>query len=612
MPGRIPQEKIDQIRESIDIVDTISRYLTLKKRGKYHFGCCPFHQEKTPSFSVDEQKQIFYCFGCGKGGNVYTFLMEHDKIGFVDAVRQLARQAGIPLEYDSAETTSKYKEKEALLETVRFAARFFYYHLTKTKPGQTGMKYLLDRQLSPQVMKTFGLGYAPNLWDGLLKAAQKQSINPEQLEKCGLIISRKNGPGFYDRFRNRVIFPVFDATGRVVAFGARRLAEDNTPKYINSPETLIYQKREVLYGLSQTRQVIQAENKVLMVEGYMDLISLYQAGIQNVVATSGTALTAEHAKLISRYTKNVVLLYDGDSAGSKAALRGLDVLLVNDLDVLVAQLTQGEDPDTFVKSKGTDAMQDLIKTARPLVEFKLNILAQTEDLSSPAGQTKAIHSILDSAIRIKDEIKQSITIREVAERFNLDERILLRELEQLKKKGQQTRSRNYPTADTEQKPVKKVTRRKTKADRAEIALTKLLIRTSALNSFIFHNLDIRKIKHPVLRELVEIIYLFHIENKTLDRTKLISYFEDPKIAAFITQAMNEDTESQNDEQLAGDCIVSIEKRDVVELRMQQEQKLREMEKNNQDATIIIAKIQKLNKLIQEIEKKKFITDPKKA
>lgn len=611
MPGKISQEKIEQIRIATDIVEVISQYLTLTKKGKEYVGLCPFHHEKTPSFNVNPEKQIFYCFGCKKGGNVYNFLMEQEKLSFIESVRLLGQKAGIPLEIDPAQA-SKFREKETLYNVTRFAAKYFFHNLAQTKAGQAGLKYFTRRGLTPQTIKRFGLGFAMNTWDGLLQAAAKKSLKTEHLHSAGLIISRKNQQGFYDRFRNRIIFPIFDASNRVVAFGGRRMADDNTPKYINSPETLIYQKRETLYGLTQARQQIQTENRALLVEGYMDVISLFQAGIQNAVATAGTALTDEHAKLISRYTQNVVLLFDGDSAGSGAALKGLDVLLAHDLDIHVTRLPAGDDPDSFVKNEGADALRELIRSASPLVEFKVKMLAETEDLGTPAGKSRAIHSILESAIKIKDEIKQNITIREVAERFLLDERVVFRELEQMKKAP-----RRYPVAA--KPPTQSVSRNKadfhppkTRADRSEIALTKLLIRNPEVYRFVFANLDPNKIRHAVLREIIEIIYLMYQENRSLDRAKLMSYFENPKIAAFIAQSLNEPSTLDGDMQLAAECLTSIELRDI-ELTLEELQlKIRQLEKQKVDTTVIKRQWQELILLKKDVQNKKFLKYPKKT
>ncbi|MBN1349096.1 DNA primase [candidate division KSB1 bacterium] len=601
MPGKVSEEKINQVRDANDIVDVISQYMTLNKKGKSYLGLCPFHSEKTPSFTVSPDKQLYYCFGCGKGGNIFTFLMEHEKLSFIESLQVLARKAGIPLEYDQ-ENDARLKEKEAMYHAVRFAANFYYLNLVKSVQGKPARDYLLQRGVLMETIKAFGLGYSPDSWDGLIRAAAAKSIDVNFLFKTGLAIQRDKG-GYYDRFRGRIMYPILDKAGRPIAFGARRLKEDNSAKYINSPEvTHFYEKRSVLYGLSQCRQSIQSEDAALMVEGYMDLISLYQAGIRNVVATSGTSLTAEHAQLLNRYTKNAILLYDGDSAGSRAALRGLDILLENDMDVRVAQLPKGEDPDSLIREKGKSVLTELLNRASPLVEFKVQALAQTSKLDTPEGKSKAIRAILESVLKIKDNIKQSVTIRELAERFFLDERLLLRELEQAKR--QHTGPKAGPTistqADGKNAPAIKPKTR-TKADIAEIILTKLLIQSSDLESYIFKNLDIEKIRHSLLREIIQIIFLFHRENRRLDRAKLIAHFEDPKIASFITKALYEPVKYVDGTKLAYDCMVQLEKREITDAMKSIQLRLRECEKRGEDSSKLRQQWQLLRNELKKVE-----------
>lgn len=601
MPGKISQEKIDQIRDATDIVEVISNYLTLTKKGKAFFGLCPFHTEKTPSFSVNQDKQMYYCFGCSKGGNVFTFLMEHEKLSFVEAVRSLARKAGIPLEYEKGEA-DQYKEKEAMYYAARFAANFYYRNLTSLNQGKNALNYFYQRGILKETIKTFGLGYSLNLWDGLIRAAASKSIETKYLLKTGLLIKREKG-GYYDRFRGRIMFPILDRSGRPIAFGARRIIEDNSPKYINSPEVAhFYEKRSILYGLSQARQSIQADDRALMVEGYMDLISLYQTGIQNVVATSGTSLTTEHARLLSRYTKNVVLLYDGDSAGSRAALRGLDVLLENDMDVRVAQLPAGDDPDSYVRKQGKAAMLELLSQASPLVEFKVMVMNQKKALATPEGKSRAIHSVLESVLKIKDEIKQNVTIRELAERFFMDERLLFRQLDQLKQRQSQPRQSapaNIETSKSGSKPAKPKTR--TKADLAEELLTKLLIQNSDFESYIFKNLDLRKIREPVFREIIEIIVLFYQKKKILDRAKLTTHFQNPEISSFIAKALHEPVEIIDGKKMAYDCIIQIEKREISEAMKTIQLKIRDCEKKGQDCSTLRKQWQTLRQELKKIE-----------
>ena len=321
---RIPPEKIEEIRSSNDIVDVISQHVRLKKRGKNYVGLCPFHQEKTPSFTVSAEKQVYHCFGCGKGGNVFTFVMEIEKVSFTEAVRSLAEKVGITIRVTEADQQQE-SESEALYNVCRLAGLFFYNNLTKTEEGKVALEYFHGRGFSDETIRTFGLGYSLNSWDGLLSHAKAEGISREDLLKAGLIRTREDGSD-YDYFRSRAMFPIFSTSGRVLGFGARKLREDDPlGKYINSPETPIYNKSRVLFGLFHSKDAIRSEEHALMVEGYADLISLFQNGIQNVVASSGTALTEEQVQLISRYTKKLTLVYDADSAGSSATLRGMDI-----------------------------------------------------------------------------------------------------------------------------------------------------------------------------------------------------------------------------------------------------------------------------------------------
>ena len=320
---KIPQEKIDEIRAASDIVDVISARLQLKKRGKDYLGLCPFHQEKTPSFSVSPTKQMFYCFGCHRGGDVVKFVMEYEKAFYIEALEILAERAGISITR-TEESFEAANETEKMYSVMSFAARTFFTNLTKTTEGEFALNYFRDRGFTNQTMTAFGLGYSLRGWDSLLKKTEEEGIDPEQLEKVGLVRRRDDG-GNYDTFRGRAMFPIFNTNGRVIAFGARKLYDDdNLGKYINSSETPIYHKSKVLYGLSQAKDAIRERDFAVLVEGYADLISVHQAGTKNIVASSGTALTTEQIQLISRYTKNITLVYDADSAGANAMMRGVD------------------------------------------------------------------------------------------------------------------------------------------------------------------------------------------------------------------------------------------------------------------------------------------------
>ncbi len=429
-PVRIPDNKIDEVRSASDIVDVVSAYVSLKKRGKNFIGRCPFHQEKTPSFNVSAEKQMYYCFGCGAGGNVFTFLMQHDKVSFLEAVRTLADRAGIALPADDPGSQAQANEFEALYNACRIAGHFFYDTLTRAPEGKTGMAYFRGRGFTDETIKKFGLGYSLPGWDGLLRHGEQEGIPVDVLERAGLILKREEGSGYYDRFRGRAMFPIFSASGKVIAFGARKIREDDPlAKYINSPETPVYSKSKVLYGLSYARDAIREKDAVILVEGYADLITVSQAGVRNIVASSGTALTEEQIRLIDRYTKTIILVYDADSAGSKATLRGVDLVIEQGLDVRVAELPEGEDPDSFVRKQGRDAFQALVDGAESFLEFKANYFRRLGMLASPEGKVRAIRSIVNSISRMKDELRRTVYVKMLAEKYGLQESLLYREIE---------------------------------------------------------------------------------------------------------------------------------------------------------------------------------------
>ncbi|MBP1654373.1 MAG: primase [Bacteroidetes bacterium] len=426
---RIPDEKIEEVRSASDIVDVISAYVSLKKRGKSYVGRCPFHQEKTPSFTVSPEKQVYHCFGCGAGGNVFGFVMQFEKVTFVEAVRSLAERAGIVIPTGRPDDPGA-GEYEALYAAVRSAGVHFHENLVQTVEGRLGLEYLKHRGLVDETIRKFGLGYSLNGWDGLVKLAQKQGLDLEVLDRAGLLIRRDDGTGYYDRFRGRIMIPIFLPSGRTIAFGARKLREDDPlGKYINSPETPIYSKSAVLYGLSHTKESIRERSFAVLVEGYLDLLSLFQAGVQNVVASSGTALTPDQVRLIGRYTRSVTIVYDADSAGSKAAMRGVDIVLEGGLDVNVVELPGGEDPDSYVRKEGGPAFEEMLQRSTSFLEFKAALFEREGLFRTPEGKTRAVRSIVETVARIGDELKRAFFIKRLAERFGLYESLLQRELE---------------------------------------------------------------------------------------------------------------------------------------------------------------------------------------
>ncbi|MCX8106005.1 MAG: DNA primase [Ignavibacterium album] len=425
---RISESKIEEIRNAANIVDVVSEYVQLRKRGRNYIGLCPFHSEKTPSFTVSDEKQIYHCFGCHNGGNVFKFLMEYKKISFIEAVQEIAEQYNIELKYDDSYPEAQ-SEQEILFDINTEVARYFSNNLLNDEEGQIARDYFQKRNIKVQTMRAFGLGYALNGWENLVSFLKQKNIDLEKALQLGLIGRNKDGR-VYDKLAGRIIFPIFSPNGRVVAFAGRKLREDDTGgKYINSPESIIYVKGRVLYGLSFAKDEIRKLDKAIIVEGYMDLISLYQAGIKNVVAVSGTALTDDQAQLLSRYTKNVVLLFDADTAGISASMRSIEILLRKDFDVKIATLPSGEDPDSFVNKYGREEFEEVIKRAENFLEYQTAYYEKQGMFDDPTKAAEAIRDLVKPIAIIEDELKRNILIKTISRKFNLREKLLEKELE---------------------------------------------------------------------------------------------------------------------------------------------------------------------------------------
>jgi DNA primase len=426
---RIPESKIEEIRNTASIVDVVSEHVQLRKRGKNYVGLCPFHSEKTPSFTVSEEKQIFHCFGCHTGGNVFKFLTEFHKISFVEAVQELAEQQGITIEFDKAEYTEQQSEQEVLYDINTEAAKYFLNNLLNDDEGGFARKYLHDRNIKTQTLRSFGLGYALRGWENFISYAKSRNLNIDKCIQLGLIGKNLEGK-LYDKLPGRLIFPIFSPNGRVVAFAGRVLdPKEKGAKYINSPESPIYIKGRTLYGLSFAKDDIRRWDKAIIVEGYMDLISLYQSGIKNVVAVSGTAMTDDQVQLLSRYTKNVVLLFDADVAGIKASMRSIEILLKRNMEVKIVSLPKGEDPDSFVNKFGKEEFEELIKKAENFLEYETKYYESQGKFDDPATAAGAIRDLVKPVALINDELKRNLLIKNIAKKFNLREKLLESELE---------------------------------------------------------------------------------------------------------------------------------------------------------------------------------------
>lgn len=601
MSGIIPSHIVDQVRSASDVVEVISGYLSLRQKGKNYFGICPFHAEKTPSFSVNPELQIFHCFGCHAGGNVFSFIMRIESVTFPEAIRLLAQRAGIEIpETDGA--SNQVREKEALFFANNLACDWFHQLLREHPEARSAREYLAQRGIDSAIVQEFKLGYSLQAWDGLLKMAQAKNLSPEVLSKAGLIMPKKSGDGFYDRFRGRVMFPIFNLANQVVGFGARRIIEEDSPKYINSPETDIYQKRMILYGLAQTRQDIRSADYAIMVEGYTDLMSMFHQGIRNVVASSGTALTQEQAKLLRRYTTNVLILYDADSAGAIATVRGADILIQNGLEVKVSRLPQGHDPDSYVRAKGVAAVQTLLAQAVPLMEFKIKQLEQDGQFQNPEKKAQSIRSLLQSIALVEDRIRKMFMVKELAERFKMAEPVLWNEIQRLEKHPMPKIVPKESSPNPTQSAIVPI-----RLKLAEQNLLATLIQRPELIRFAMKVLASDEIRQPQVRDLVERLYERTLQGERLVPAEINRYMDDMELGKIISDAiLHQEAALEVQEKMIADCVVVIKKARISAQIDQIREQIRTAQLKNEDPSEFIQQWQKLRAQLQWIESRQFI------
>ncbi len=418
----------DELKSQLNIVDVVGRVVPLKRAGSNYKGVCPFHSEKTPSFVVSDQKQIFTCFGCGATGDVIEFTKRYYNLDFIEACEKLGKEYGIEVDFSHSSTN---KEKEEYYKINREAAAFFYKAFTeKANPGYSYMK---RRGLEDGILKKFGIGYADKEWDSLYKHFKAKGVDEKILLELGLVSKSRDGK-YYDKFRNRVMFPIINTSGRVIGFGGRRIDDNDNPKYLNSPENIVFQKKNNLYALNTTKQDIGKEGSAIIVEGYMDVISLYQHGVKNVVASLGTALTDNQAKLIKRYTPAVNLCYDSDTAGINAAIRGIDILVPRGLKVKVFHVTDGKDPDEFAKTHGRDAFMKLVKNAPGAIQYKLDFLKKGLDLNNDEDKLEYIKKA-SQVLKTLSPVEMDIYVRSLSEELKVSERAIFAEIKENASEG---------------------------------------------------------------------------------------------------------------------------------------------------------------------------------
>jgi DNA primase len=470
--GLIPKETVDQIMQTADIVEVVGDYVQLKRKGTTHTACCPFHNEKSPSFYVTPAKGIFKCFGCGKAGDVVRFVMEIDGISYPEALRHLAKKYGIEIqdEEKTPEQQLAQNDRDSQFIVSDWAKTQYHRLLLNSEEGMSvGYAYLKERGLNLTTIQHFELGYSLDQWDYLLKEAETAGYDKKFLEKTGLVVTKTDDQGKdtgrrYDRFRGRVMFPIHNVSGRVVGFGARTLKrDDKMAKYLNSPESDIYHKSDVLYGLFQARQAIRNEELCYLVEGYLDVLSLHQGGVKNVVASSGTSLTEGQIRLIKRYSDNVTVLYDGDAAGVRASLRGIDLLLEGGLNVRVVLFPDKEDPDSYIRKVGDQRFkQHLENASQDFISFKTSLAAQ-DAARDPVKKAEAIRDVLQSIAKVPDGLKRQVFLQQTSATFGIDEQVIITEYNKLVKSADH-KVKVAPPA-SEQRPAQSAPARPVSASR---------------------------------------------------------------------------------------------------------------------------------------------------
>lgn len=457
MGRSLKEGEIEELKSRADIYSVISGYVKLKKTGKNYTGLCPFHKEKTPSFTVDASKQLYHCFGCGEGGDVITFIEKIENMEFAEAVEFLAKRVGYNLKYNYSGSYESSRQKNRLVELNELAKKYYNFILFNSKKGQPSLSYLKSRGFRENTLREFEIGYSLDSWENFSKFALKRGYKAQELVQCGLAIeSSKGGIGIYDRFRGRIMFPIEDIVGKVVAFGGRIISEksktgDRKAKYINTPETKLYSKSKNIYRIFQAKNHIVEKDEVLIVEGYTDVMALHQEGIRNVVASLGTALTSEQIKVLGRFTKNIVLVFDSDKAGINASLKGierlreyndrLDLFYENNLNIRVVVLEEGYDPADFVFKKGKEAFLKKVEEAPGIIDFTIDMIANKYDTGSLAGKLKASDHLLRFISTLSSGIVQEECIKKVAQKLNLKESLLFEEM--LKKKYKNETARRY-------------------------------------------------------------------------------------------------------------------------------------------------------------------------
>ena len=561
---RYSDDIIEEVRQKNDIVDVVSQYVRLTRRGSTYFGLCPFHNEKTPSFSVTPGKQMYYCFGCGAGGNVYNFIMEYENYTFSEALKHLADRAGVELpkiEY-SREVREKAEQRAELLEINKQAAQYYYYQL-RTEGGKIGYQYLSGRGLSEETMRKFGLGYSDKFGGGLYTFLKSKGYSDERLRESGLFnVDERHG--MYDKFWNRVIFPIMDVNNRVIGFGGRVMG-DGKPKYLNSPETKIFDKSRNLYGLNIARTT--RKKYLILCEGYMDVISMHQAGFTNAVASLGTALTSGHASLLKRYTQEVLLLYDSDEAGIRAALRGIPILRDAGVNSRVVNLKPYKDPDEFIKNMGAEAFEERLGQASDSFMFRVSIAESEFSMDEPQGQNRFFERCAELLLELKDELERNLYIEAIVKKYRGQYGVSVEDLRKrvntLALKGTPAENRAQPKTSGGQNKKKK----ESASDQAQKLMLTWLVTYPGIFDKVAQYLNAEDFIVPLYKEVAQMLFRQKEEEGQVNPAKLLNSFTDSEeqreVASLFNATIHLETQQEQDRAFA-DTLLRIKAESLAE------------------------------------------------
>ncbi|MDF9409258.1 DNA primase [Pelotomaculum isophthalicicum JI] len=552
--GLIPDDVIETVRLRSDIVEVVSRHVQLKKKGKYYTGFCPFHQERSPSFTVTPDKQIFHCFGCNAGGNVFKFLMLIENMTFIEAVKTLAQQAGISLPSDESPVEQEKRQKLAQLRHINSLANDYFrnvfkYHNTAAR----ARLYLAERGLSQETLENFQVGFALPNWDSLLKFMNKQGYRPQAVAEAGLALKNENGR-YYDRFRERVIFPIWDVTGRVIGFGGR-VINDTTPKYLNSPETVLFSKGHLLYGLHLARRSIKEKGYVIIMEGYMDVVTAHRYGITNAVASLGTSLTREQGRLIINYSRNVVIAYDSDAAGVAATLRGLELLQEIGCQVRVVNIPDGKDPDDFLRRHGYQAWENLIEQALSLIEYRLRQAIGNKPVRTVSGKLEVMRQVFPSIAGIKSDIEREESLKIISRFLSSSPEAVTAEFKRFEANLGKKWTNPDNIVKTKHNIIINKENKLNSREKAEIGLLKLVLEDPSIVEIIFSELGEEPFRNTSHKNIFK-QFLMILKEPYYQPAKIFNHLKDDE-QTLLSQFLTHDIPGENRAQIMKDYLESI-------------------------------------------------------